>query len=87
MSTGSRASGRQTSVITEMESTRIPACTAAMVSGTTDIPTRSAPAQRRNRYSARVSRFGPATPTKTPSRSGILSSRAVSRASAMSSWL
>src|SRR6266850_463376 len=86
-SMGSSASGRQRSVTTESASTRMPPCTATIVSGTTDIPTRSAPAHLRNRYSARVSRLGPATPAKTPSRSGILSSRAVSRASANSSLL
>src|SRR5439155_3592387 len=86
-STGSRASGKHVSVTTASASTRIPAWTATIVSGTSDMPTRSAPTQRKNRYSARVSRFGPATPTKTPSRTGIFSSRAVASASAISSRL
>ena len=40
-----------------------------------DMPTTSAPIARSMRYSARVSRFGPATATYTPSRSVIRSSR------------
>src|SRR5687768_4401258 len=65
---GSRASGRHRSVRIEIPSTRIPAWTATMTSGTVDMPTTSAPALRSMRYSARVSRFGPVTATYTPSR-------------------
>src|SRR6185503_2400413 len=81
--TGSSASGRQRSVTTANASTRMPACTAAIVSGTSDMLTRSAPPHRRNRYSARVSRFGPATAASTPSWSGIRSSRATAFARAI----
>ena len=63
MLAGSRASGKHMSVITDSPSTRIPACTATITSGTVDMPTTSAPMCRRKRYSARVSRFGPVTAT------------------------
>ena len=59
MSTGSRASGQQRSVTTVSASTRMPPCTATRFSGTSDMPTTSAPIPRRKRYSAAVSRFGP----------------------------
>ena len=65
-------------------STRIPRCTAAITSGTVLIPTTSAPNPRSMRYSARVSRLGPATATYTPSRSTMRSSSATRRASARS---
>src|SRR5262249_25531305 len=61
----SRASGRHMSVTMDRPSTRRPQWTATMTSGTVDMPTTSAPAWRRKRYSARVSRLGPATATKT----------------------
>ena len=51
------------SVITEIPRTSRPACTATITSGTVDMPTTSAPMPRKNRYSARVSRFGPVTAT------------------------
>ena len=59
MRNGSRASGRHRSVTIEKPRTLSPAWTATRTSGTVDIPTTSAPMPRRNRYSARVSRFGP----------------------------
>ena len=49
------------------------------------LPTTSAPIARRKRYSARVSRFGPETATKTPWWQTIRSSRAIRRPSARSS--
>src|SRR6185437_3462488 len=64
---GSSASGRHRSVMIDRPRTRMPPCTATSTSGTVDIPTTSAPMSRRNRYSARVSRFGPATHAYTPS--------------------
>src|SRR6185503_2128786 len=63
----SSVSGTALSVITLTPSTRIPACTATMTSGTVDMPTTSAPSVRTIRYSARVSRLGPDTATYTPS--------------------
>lgn len=63
MFTGWRASGRHRSVMIESPKTRIPAWTATITSGTVDMPTTSAPIARKNRYSARVSRFGPVTAT------------------------
>ena len=57
-----------------------PECTAAMTSGTSDMPTRSTPAWRRNRYSARVGMLGPATAANTPGRHGMPSRIATSRA-------
>src|SRR5262249_32230154 len=59
--TGSRASGRHMSVAIEKPRTLSPACTATSTSGIVDIPITSAPISLRNRYSARVSRFGPVT--------------------------
>src|SRR5207248_839635 len=66
ISTGCRASGRHISVTQERPSARRPAWAATSTSGTVDMPTASAPIIRRKRYSARVSRFGPVTATKTP---------------------
>ena len=63
MAMGAMASGRLTLLITEIPRTRRPACTAAMTSGTVDMPTASAPIRRRNRVSAGVSRLGPLTAT------------------------
>src|SRR6185503_767967 len=82
---GSSASGRHMSVMIENPRTRRPWCTAVITSGTVLIPTRSAPTARSMRYSARVSRFGPATATYTPSRSVIVRSTATARARARSS--
>src|SRR5256886_12282620 len=81
---GASASGRHWSVMIDTPSTRIPTCTAAITSGTVLIPTTSAPSPRSMRYSARVSRLGPATATYTPSRSRIRSSSATWRARARS---
>ena len=63
MLAGFRASGRHRSVTIDRPSTRMPAWTATITSGTVDMPTTSAPMVRRKRYSARVSRFGPVTAT------------------------
>ena len=63
MFAGLRASGRHSSVMQLIPSTRSPACAATITSGTVDMPTASAPIVLRNRYSALVSRLGPATPT------------------------
>ena len=61
---GCRASGKQASVTTERPSTRMPAVHGHQAfSGTLDMPTVSAPIARRKRYSAAVSRLGPATAT------------------------
>ena len=60
---GSNSSGRHMSVMIEIPSTRMPPWAATSTSGTVDMPTTSAPRPRSIRYSARVSRFGPATAT------------------------
>ena len=65
----------------------MPACTPTITSGTVDMPTTSAPMPRRKRYSARVSRFGPGTATKTPLWHTIFSSRAIRWASSSSSTI
>src|SRR5262249_21714715 len=79
--TGARASGRHMSVTTENPSTRSPLWTPTITSGTVDMPTTSAPRPRRKRYSARVSRFGPVTATKTPRCATMFSSNAARSAS------
>jgi hypothetical protein len=68
------------SLTIEHPSTRIPQCTATIASGTVDMPTASAPIIRRNRYSARVSKFGPNTATNTPLCAAKFSRRAISKA-------
>src|SRR5207247_683496 len=60
---GASASGKHWSVTIDTPSTRIPTWRAAITSGTVLIPTTSAPMPRNMRYSARVSRLGPATAT------------------------
>src|SRR2546430_8540190 len=60
---GASASGKHWSVTIDTPSTRIPMWRAAITSGTVLIPTTSAPMPRNMRYSARVSRLGPAPAT------------------------
>ena len=50
-------------LIPEKPSTRVPPWRATVTSGTVDIPTESAPAVRRKRRSAGVSKDGPLNPT------------------------
>ena len=83
-SAGSSASGRHRSVTTETPKAGSRACTAVITSGTVDMPTTSAPICRRKRYSARVSRFGPAMATRTPLWQAKFSRRAVSSATSPS---
>src|SRR5437588_2937724 len=82
--TGSSASGKQISVITDRPRLRSPQWTPTMTSGTVDMPKDSAPIPRKKRYSARVSRFGPGTATKTPLWQAIFSSWAIFWVKAMS---
>jgi len=60
-----------------------PACTAARTSGTSDMPTRSAPAWRRKRYSARVGIDGPGMAANTPVAHGTPARSATSRATSI----
>ena len=69
----------------EMPSTRIPTCRAAMTSSHTLIATVSAPHERNMRISAGVSKLGPSAPRYTPSRTRTPRSAATSWAMARSS--
>ena len=64
----------------DMPSTRIPVCRAAMTSSHTLMATVSAPQARKARISAGVSKLGPSSPRYTPSCTRMPSSSAVSRA-------
>eukprot|EP01139_Manchomonas_bermudensis_P005498 Amastigsp_a175219_632.p4 type:complete len:100 gc:universal Amastigsp_a175219_632:797-498(-) len=65
----------------DIESTRSPQWRARMTSGTTDIPTTSAPRMRNARISAGVSNDGPRHAMYTPSWIGIPASAAASLSS------
>src|SRR5581483_8841939 len=66
-------------------STRIPSARAGTASGTTDMPTTSAPARRSASISAGVSYDGPGIAAYTPRETGIPSPRAAATASSASS--
>ena len=67
-SAGCRESGKHSSVTIDTPKTLRSMCLATITSGTVDIPTTSPPMSLRNRYSARVSRVGPATATRKLTR-------------------
>src|SRR5690606_5751937 len=76
MLVGASASGRHMSVMVLTPSTRMPMWRATITSGTVLMPTASTPIERSIRYSARVSRLGPATAAYTPRRNGMPSASA-----------